>query len=129
MNEELLFYKLNINIFVQYFVRNRHTDATVHICIHTCRHTYTNTHARMHTHTHMGIRTCTHARTHTHTHTPVLVREEALLDGDNTVPVGSLKRSDELAPILPSCSDDSFDGPPTPVLDCNMLVAVNAFCA
>jgi len=65
----------------------------------------------------------------THIITPVLVNEEILLEGDRTVPLGSVNTSDELVLILPGCSDDdSFDGPLAPVLDCNMAVDVNAFC-
>ena len=82
---------------------------------HTCVCTL---HARAHTHTH----------THTHTITPVLVSEDTLLEGDKTVPLGSVNTSDELVPTLPSCSDDdSFDGAPTPVADCSKAVDVNAF--
>lgn len=59
---------------------------------------------------------------------PVLVSEETLLDGDKTVPLGSVNKSDELVPILPSCSDDdSFDAPLV-TLDCSIAVDVNAFC-
>ena len=75
-----------------------------------------------------------HNTYHTHihitdAHTPVLVSEDTLLDGDKTVPLGSVNKSDELVPILPSCSDDdSLDAPLPPKLDCNIAVDVNGFC-
>ena len=59
----------------------------------------------------------------------MLVNEDTLLAGDKTVPLGSVNRSDEFVPMLPSCSaDDNFDGPLAPSVDCNIAADVKAFC-
>ena len=97
-------------------------NGTSHIPTHT--HTDRHTHIQTDRHTHTGRQT----DRHTDRHTPVLVSEDTLFDGDKTFPLGSVNKSDELVPTLPSCSDeDSFDAP-LATLDCSIAVDVNAFC-
>ena len=111
------------------------TRTYVHTYTQACTHIYTSVYT--HTHTHAHTQRCRQTDRHTHTHTqarthiitPVLVSEDTLLDGDNTVPLGSVNKSDELVPTLPICSDDdSFDAALAPTLACSIPVEVNAFC-
>ena len=104
------------------------------MCIEEWNLSHTNTHTYRQTHTHTDRQTHTYRQAdrqtdrHTDRHTPVLVSEDTLFDGDKTFPLGSVNKSDELVPTLPSCSDeDSFDAP-LATLDCSIAVDVNAFC-